>query len=55
MTLKPGAWCLRCGARDTEPAAEGCKNPSWHIPNANAPREPVTAPEPEVRLPYAEN
>jgi hypothetical protein len=30
MPLKSGNWCLQCGAYDTEPPKENCKNPNWH-------------------------
>lgn len=50
MPLKEGNWCYGCGAYDTEPAGEKCKNPAWHTPTSPAPRPRG----PEVRLPYAE-
>ena len=57
MPLKPGNWCYGCGAYDVEPAAVGCKNPGWHIPDAVKAAEALELErrENEVRLPYAED
>jgi hypothetical protein len=49
MPLKTGNWCYQCGAYDTEPAGEKCKNPAWHVPLV-----PGTQERKDVRLPYAE-
>lgn len=54
MPLKEGRWCYRCGAYDTEPAGDKCKNPMWHV----QPQEQVAEedePKDKVRLPYAED
>lgn len=42
---REGNYCLQCGALDFERARPQCKNPLWHLPNYNEPRERTSSEE----------